>query len=472
MTMYLDLSYSSNYAVAGTTIHFTSDGCSLLDGYYPSEGNLDEIPVIDQFDIWLDGTNDENRAKLAEIRQALEMASKFKDIEERKVLLRFRFESADDVYQSRILSGRVIHNSAMHHHYNRNRMRCTVIIERDPWWEKYNEAYVPLTNGNGTDITGGSFIRVYNCGDNASVDTSYDRDNWVTIDGVNDLEGDMPAPVKIIYYNLADLDIHIRTIMMFNNVYANPAHFDPIIEAEEYGTDTTLTGASAGYVGQFSIANDSEVMWWTLDVDSQVRYASGENFVAVMRFKYDSITNLSNLKFKVELYEATQGTIYLSDYFYPVGNATGEPVLAISPAFKLSYGDFKNHNLTGYTLRLYAYQESGSTITLVMDDLHLYPVGDGKFRQLGRADADLRIGFDSFEFSEDDSRTNRFYEYQGSPTYSSFFIQDKLGKLMVFPGINQKISWIFGMTTADTQTKINSAYLGVSMSYRPRRRTI
>ena len=112
------------------------------------------------------------------------------------------------------------HNEKLGESIDNTQMGLTVYIDRDPFWESLTLTNVPLTNGNGTDVTTG--IRVYNCGDNATVDTSYKRDNWVTIDGANDIVGDMPAPLEVKYYNSADLDIHMRTIHAFNNVYASP----------------------------------------------------------------------------------------------------------------------------------------------------------------------------------------------------------------------------------------------------------
>jgi hypothetical protein len=292
----------------------------------------------------------------------------------------------------------------------------------------------------------------------------------VTIDGVNDLDGDLPAPVHFVYGNIADLDIHARTIHAFNNINATPASFDGIIEAEEYGADTSLTGASASYVGAFTIADASETMFWYLDVDNQVKYGSTGYFTALLRFKYDQITNLSALKFKIELYETTQGSIYMSDYFYP-SSVAGQPVYAISPVFKLQPSEEGSTNPDGYLLRLYAYQESGSSISLVMDDIHIYPAE--QYRVIGSDDINLRIGFSYYVQIDDEQGAGLLYEgYQDGVDIRSFAIPEKRGQLMVQPGVNQKISWVFGMTTADTQTKINSAYFKVIAKYRPRRRTI
>jgi hypothetical protein len=465
--MYLDIySWWKQGAFATTTV-LTGSKCQVINGYYPADGVDDVTPVIDQFDIWLNGTEAENKAKLVEIRRALESAKKYKDTQRRAYI---RYDPYGDdqpgSYQSRIISGRVLHNAKLIHQLKRNRMHLTLIIERDPWWESVDYSSIPLTNGNGTDnLTG---LRIYNCGDNATVDTSYKRDNWATIDGVNDVEGDLPAPAYLSYYGGSSLSVHARTIHVFNNVNSYPSSYDPIIEAEEYGADTSLTGASAGYVGQFTITSGSENLFWYLDIDSQVEYASTGYFVALMRFKYDQISNLGNLKFKIELYEATKGTLFITDYFYPNGS-TGEPVYAISPIFKLQTTEEDLLNPNGYVLRIYAYQETGASLTLVMDDIHIYPVEE--YRKLGDDATDLRIGFDGYNYLDDVQPTGLCFEYNSS-SILTFAISDRLGKLMIHPGVNQKLSWIFGMTTATTQTMINSSYLSVRLFYRPRRRTI
>jgi hypothetical protein len=83
--MYLKI-YSQFKQGTNTSTVLTGSGCAVIDGYFPAEGGDDVTPVIDQFDIWLNGTEAENRAKLAEIRMALESAKKFKDTQRRAFL--------------------------------------------------------------------------------------------------------------------------------------------------------------------------------------------------------------------------------------------------------------------------------------------------------------------------------------------------------------------------------------------------
>ena len=467
--MYLAINHQTVQGTTTTTV-LTGTGttaCHVVDGYFPREGADDVTPVVDKFDLILNGTEAANKALLRVIRMALNSAEKFKDTQRRAYLYYDPYASVvTAAYRSRIVGGRVMHSEKLGREITNTQMGLTIIIERDPWWEAITAVNVPLTNGNGTDLI--TNLRVYNCGDNATVDTSYKRDNWVTIDGVNDVAGDMPAIANITYYNDADLDIHIRTIHAFNNVNSYPASFDSLIEAEEYGADTVLTGASAGNVGSFTIPTAADTMFWYLDIDNQVKYASTGYFVAVMRFKYDQITNLANLKFKVELYEATQGTLFKSDYFYPT-SAAGEPVYALSPIFRLQPQEEDSYTPSGYLLRIYAYQETGGDVTLIMDDIHILPAEN--YRMIGNDGINLRVGFDDFDFLYDLQVNDLCYEhkYFNNDTFS---VPNHIGKLMIYPGVNQKITWIYGMTTADTQTKINSAYLWVKISCRPRRQTI
>ena len=167
-----------------------------------------------------------------------------------------------------------------------------------------------------------------------------------------------------------------------------------------------------------------------------MRLAFTEHFIAFLRFKYDQISNLANLKFKVEIYEASHGTLFKSDYFYPT-NTAGEPVYAISPVFRLQQEEWPlSRTPNGYLLRLYAYQETGGDITLIMDDIHLLPVTD--YRKIGDESISLNLGFDFYTYIYDKQHLGLVYEFETAT--NSKLIPHRTGEVMVYPGVDQKIT--------------------------------
>ena len=60
--------------------------CHVVDGYYPREGADDVTPVVDKFDLILNGTEAANKTLLSTIRLALDSAAKLKDTEGRAYL--------------------------------------------------------------------------------------------------------------------------------------------------------------------------------------------------------------------------------------------------------------------------------------------------------------------------------------------------------------------------------------------------
>ena len=110
------------------------------------------------------------------------------------------------------------------------------------------ETNVPLTNQNGSNVTGG--LRIYNCNDGATVDTTYKRNNYVEIAAASVL-GDLPAPVKL----------SISSTSAFNRLFiglgwANSQAANRLYEAEvAAGSGTAWSGASGG---QYVIGSTSE----------------------------------------------------------------------------------------------------------------------------------------------------------------------------------------------------------------------
>lgn len=101
------------------------------------------------------------------------------------------------------------------------------------------ETNVPLTNQNGSNVTSG--LRIYNCNDGATVDTTYKRNNYVEIAAASVL-GDLPAPVKLTISSTSGF-----THLYIGLGWANSQVVNRLYEAETAaGSGTSYSGASGG----------------------------------------------------------------------------------------------------------------------------------------------------------------------------------------------------------------------------------
>jgi len=136
------------------------------------------------------------------------------------------------------------------------------------------EVELPLTNRNGTRVTGG--LAVANHADAG-------HENFVCIDG-SDLGGDLPARLKLELTNTGSGGL--RNLTATVNAHSNPAGFNAVLEAET-GTGGTAQSAADCSGGGYTLLNwsgpdEAEVLTWLVGA-GQVADAGGNVFRYLVR---------------------------------------------------------------------------------------------------------------------------------------------------------------------------------------------
>jgi len=200
-----------------------------------------------------------------------------------RVYVEFDPGASGIVYRSEILSGKVdCPDDTFSMWWTNQKTRIFMAWTRRYYWEG-PEVELPLTNGNGTNVTGG--LTVYNHDDGDA-----GHDNYVQIAGT-DVGGVIPAPAKIRILNTYNSSARSGQFVIAHNAFSAPASFAHILEAENRnyvagGTAPTAdTSSSGGYIQNISWAGDAEVLLisWQLST-AFLSDAAGNNFKILARF--------------------------------------------------------------------------------------------------------------------------------------------------------------------------------------------
>lgn len=187
------------------------------------------------------------QANLKAIQTALEHARLFQDGKTYlPVYVQFQGSGESLLWQSEVLAGRVVlPDTALQADWANLELEVAVIWTRRAIWEAASWIAVPLTNGNGTNQTGG--LNIYNCND-GSGSSPNKRNNYATI-AAADVLGDLPGPVKLQFAVPAEVkNIYIGLQANLNGT----GLVQPWAEAEDftfsptYGTETADADYSGG----------------------------------------------------------------------------------------------------------------------------------------------------------------------------------------------------------------------------------
>lgn len=199
-----------------------------------------------------------------------------------RVYLEFRVQDSGDIYRSEILTGRVEwpSNVPIGPRLLGGAVEVTLIWQRRYFWEDTTLRAVPLSNGNGNNVTGG--LTVYNHNDAGS-----GHDNYVDI-GASAVGGVIPAPARLRLVNISGVSYGLRNLYIGHNVQASPSALNPIVEAESShlaGSNINDTSASNGSYRRVNWAGDSDTIGfgWTLNA-ARLAAAKGHAFRVLARF--------------------------------------------------------------------------------------------------------------------------------------------------------------------------------------------
>ena len=460
MSMQLYLKYGS------IQLNFQSDGYILLDGFYPETPSDMKANLTERFNILVKGSSIADlETKVRAINLAFEHARANKK-GPAGVYLHFSTSTEINTWRARVYDGLVMLDARLDKNLRSNKVIIGVVVERAPFWEG-PEAQIALTNPNGTNnLTG---LRIYNCNDGATIDTSYKRHNYVAIDG-SDLIGDLPGATRLELVNLYAGTSEPKLFLIGHN-YTNPDSFGWNFEGEnavvtdgEVVLDQTMSGGYYAKCGTFlGNGNFNPRFTWTLS-SAQLDAAAGRLFHVVIRFA--STTNITALRFRLKLKVVTAGgtvtlwtgpVVYLDTAYGHIIRDLG--VLRLPPKLA-GYGSLISLNFV-----LEAAYDSGSDKYFSVDFLQLLPA-DG-WRVLEAVAYTFPINYRLI----DDAINDVIYLDNGSGL-------SKLGSwvgsgkpLLLEPGKDQRLYFLIHNDNVSALAPIDGK-MSVKLFYRPRRLTV
>jgi hypothetical protein len=314
---------------------------------------------------------------------------------------------------------------------------------------------LPLTNGNGTDVTTGLEI------DNTDDAT---HDNWVTIND-EDITGDAPTPAMIEITNTY-VGAVMERVFIGHNVYSFPLTYTQILEGENaVGAAVTVNAAySDGEYGGFTApgGNIAVSLQWDLTAN-EVRYFSGNQFHVLLR-----------------LGPSSGGDAYLCYYYVYLANAgSALPIWLSEPLYLPSATAYHMEDLGVIRIPPWRVDEAGLTAAMrffiliyskdanpqdvTIDAVHLWAV-DG-YRDI-RMFGGLTVAQNARLV--DDMIEDEIYRDTGAATARSNTLVALGNTIMLQPGKDQRLYFVMSGQTGTAPLNV-ARTANVIVKYRPRR---
>lgn len=445
-----------------TTVTLTSDDALLLE-YVPRTPGMDVRSVglatqdgeeqigarwnnvTEQAQVLITGGMAAARETLNKLNRLFEEAREFQwQRLGAQVWAEFRPAATEDWYRSELLSGKVeVDEEVLRSWYwNEGRIEAAVIWTRRYFWEG-PEAELPLTNGNGSRVTGG--LTVYNHDD-------ADHDNYVEI-AAEDVTGDTPGPVKLQMQNTFDSTARAAQFFVAHNVLSNPGSFDHILEGESAsgGTNVTDTSCSGGAYKSVSWTGDSEIELLRWDLSTAFLNAAAGNYFRILaRFlTAPSAETWLCFKIKMELTTIWEGAWIEAGSSYSLQDLDTLQL----PPYLVGAGDL-------YPLKLSLLGKRVGGGSLYLDFLQMSPL-DG-WRKLLPKGYSLAYG----ALIVDDGISGYLYTYGWSPAGKTGHYSSRGQPLLLRPQTAQRLYFLHD---TDSGSAPIERTLQVRAWYRPRR---
>jgi hypothetical protein len=463
-----------------TTIDLMGSGCQVMDNFAPATASADDESVIDTIEVLYRGTAAAGRTLLQGINRLLEMARRNVG-KQKNVYLNFALDGSDTLYRTRVLDGMVTLDKKLTLYWKNDRVRFTLHVEHVPYWEGA-ETTLPLTNGNGTDVTTG--INVYlSCAD-ATGSSPNKRDNWVKIND-EDVEGDLLAPLYM------DLDV---ASVLANGLYINklwiglfPDHLmdgQPMHNIETF-SDTGVTATSD--------TDASGGTYYAIPITASETKEAG--------FVFTNLEYMRSSYFRLFLrtFKAAPDGMWIQIRIKTTGGYVGETpwVQVVSTSEDVSIDHTRIYDLgmvklppmsgiDGYTTmtgEVWCYVSGSGTLNL--DAIQI--ISADYYSELGCANRTSYVGseYDSTppvyihcrlieQYGEQPESYSKwqYYRYDPPLVYDGFqFFTEHVGNgLYVTPGVDNYLNLIMRAPVSKWNTV--AQYGQLILKYRPRRRNI
>lgn len=360
-----------------------------------------------------------------------------------KIYLQIQVDGESDTWRSEIISGRLVLDDHGLDMWANIKVKLSLHITRRYYWEG-SEVELELSTSNASAATGGQTIYNYD-------DSGTGHDNWVEI-ADDQVEGTLPAPVKVTLQNTTGSAAAYWNFYLSVNAYADPGNFVHILEGEDAASGATSTdadaGCSNGYKATKSWSGDSSLTW-TLTA-AQLQRTNGRFFRVLARFEdiggpfYATLQVRDNLVGSLILFE---GDEVLIDTPVAELKELGSVPLPPSNAVGVSWA----------SAVLYLKLRASASTTFELDFLQLTPT-DSYIHciQLGYSVPDDGIiTIDSIDEA---------VHYAGNPIYTPIGLP-----LLLYPGRTQRIIVLIDKNTFTPD--LDNTFL-IQAYYRPRRSTL
>jgi hypothetical protein len=304
-------------------------------------------------------------------------------------------------------------------------------------------------------------------GDATSADTTAGsataHENYVTIDGINDMTGDLPAPIKLQMYNSLNGSDAADDIYIYHNVHSTPTSLDHTYEGED-ATGATVTAvadgtSSDGFYGSLAYAAQTEtkIATWAIST-TELTYMAGGYFAIIARWAATFPYSDMYLRLKLEganstLWEGDLRLVAETRYLWWLDSMQLPPYLA------------GQSNIKGINLVLYALRAQAGTHTIKLDFLQVSAISGSNgwlhFRSVDH-------GIEYQEYFTHDETEGFTYRTDTSSKLITEFTQYG-GPLMLIPGYNQRLYFL----TCDYNgvAEVDQSWT-VKLWYRPRRSSL
>jgi hypothetical protein len=382
-----------------------------------------------------------------------------------RIFIMFAAYTADDVWRSEILDGRILWppETLGGAYLPSDKGEVTIAITRRAFWEKDSEYELPLSIG-GAYATGGRAIENHHDSD------AGDR-NWVAWEDWSIL-GDLPAPLRIEFTS-THATLNVRRVMMalthkVHDTGDYSLNWSLEGEANLYnpGTVTANANSSGGnyMVEQWAVTTETKVFQWAVN---NMDYARGAPFRAVARFVsnasddiYARLVILGGGTTTTEIWRSK-----LAKVAWRSGAAEELTDLGTIPALPPGTPDGVSYS-TVY-IDLYFLRNVAGTHTVNLDYLDLMPM-DAGFRVVDSTANSIAIGQD--QVLVDDGINERTYERNALGVVTTGW-RSKTDYLKVQPGHAGRLTfhWQDNQATPTARADLTAS---VRLYYRPRRMTL
>ena len=287
--------------VYGSVTITLASGNFKLDQYTPQHADKQTPTITESIRVRLVGSATTMQTELENLRLAFKAAERrYEENRGSRVYLKYQLNGLSTLYMSEITCRSKDDVAGSYSLPSGNRfglywgieMPLEIKITRENEWLANSETELALSNGNGTDVTGGISIKPFT-----------DTQDYVDIDELV-IDGDLDSKMRIMITN-NNGSYKIGDVWIGKKVIGTPASFVHILDAGDSDTGSNGSDASCHdsiYRSYTITTTEGKVTGWTLTTASLTASKAGYNRV-LCRFR--NTTNIANVKWRLKLFTET-----------------------------------------------------------------------------------------------------------------------------------------------------------------------